>query len=106
MRQGEWAVFISDGMLDLESEHGNRIVGVYAHGANDCDIPEALEKYENDVRGWKSQGLIDAILRKKDEWHSPAGDCAIPAHQTRRLRFCVTARTSFEPATGRHSRLR
>ena len=60
--------------IEYAEKQGKRIVGVYAHGANECDIPEALEKYADDVRGWQSDGIIDAILGKKNDWERPSGE--------------------------------
>lgn len=61
---------------EIEYAHkaGKRIIGVYAQGANECDVPEALEKYADDVRGWNSDGIVDAILGKTNEWHQPSGE--------------------------------
>ncbi len=64
--------------IEYAAKQGKRIVGVYAHGANECDVPEALEKYADDVRGWQSDGIIDAILGTKSEWRDPAGDLRPP----------------------------
>ena len=60
--------------IEYAEKQGKRIVGVYAPGANECDIPEALEKYADDVRGWQSDGIIDAITGKTSEWHLPTGE--------------------------------
>ena len=60
--------------IEYAEKLGKRVVGVYAHGANDCDIPQALEKYADDVRGWQSDGIIEAIMGKTDEWHLPTGE--------------------------------
>lgn len=60
--------------IEYAEKEGKRIVGVYAQGANECDIPEALEKYADDVRGWKSEGIIDAITGKTNEWRLPSGE--------------------------------
>ena len=35
---------------------------------------EALEKYADDVRGWQSDGIVHAILGKKNEWREPSGE--------------------------------
>ena len=45
--------------IEYAEKIGKRIVGIYAHGANECDVPEALEKYADDVRGWQSDGIVD-----------------------------------------------
>jgi hypothetical protein len=44
---------------------GKTIVGVYARGANECDVSEALEKYANDVWGWQSEGIVNQTGRGK-----------------------------------------
>jgi hypothetical protein len=64
--------------IEYAEKLGKRIVGVYAHGANECDVPEALEKYADDVRGWNSAGVVDAILGKANEWHAPSGELRDP----------------------------
>ncbi len=64
--------------IEYAEKCGKRIVGIYAHGANECDVPEALEKYADDVRGWQSDGIIDAILGKTNEWHKPTGELRPP----------------------------
>ena len=64
--------------IEYAEKLGKRIVGVYAHGAAECDVPEALEKYADDVRGWQSDGIVDAILGNSNEWRSPAGELRDP----------------------------
>ena len=64
--------------IEYAAKEGKRIIGIYAQGANECDVPEALEKYADDVRGWQSEGIVDAILGKTDEWHLPSGELREP----------------------------
>lgn len=64
--------------IEYAEKLGKRIVGVYAHGANECDVPEALEKYADDVRGWNSEGVVEAIIGKTNEWHMPSGELRDP----------------------------
>ena len=64
--------------IEYAEKAGKRIVGVYAHGANECDVPEALEEYADDVRGWQSDGIVDAILGKTNEWRDPSGELRSP----------------------------
>jgi len=64
--------------IEYAEKEGKTIVGVYARGANECDIPEALEKYADDVRGWQSDGIVDAILGKTNEWRLPSGELRDP----------------------------
>jgi hypothetical protein len=64
--------------IEYANKLGKRIVGVYAQGANDCDVPDALEKYADDVRGWQSDGIVDAILGKTNDWLDPSGEPRAP----------------------------
>jgi hypothetical protein len=64
--------------IEYAEKQGKRIVGIYAHSANECDIPEALEKYADDIEGWNSDGIVDAIVGKTNEWHSPSGQIRDP----------------------------
>jgi len=74
-RESEWVNW----EIEYAAKLGNkRIVGVYARGANECDVPEALEKYADDVRGWQSDGIVDAILGKTNEWHLASGKLRDP----------------------------
>ena len=59
--------------IEYAARCGKRIVGVYAHGAAECDIPEALDEYADDIRGWQSAGVVDAILGESKEWQTPSG---------------------------------
>jgi hypothetical protein len=73
-KESEWVNW----EIEYAEKCGKRIVGAYAHGANECDCPEALEKYADDVRGWQSDGIINAILGKTNEWHKPSGELRDP----------------------------
>lgn len=54
-----------------------RIVGVWEHGAKDCDIPDALKEHGDAVVGWNGSSIIDAILGK-DGWEAPdGGPCGV-----------------------------
>ena len=64
--------------IEYAEKCGKRIVGIYAQGASEADIPEALEKYADDVRGWQSDGIVEAILGETNEWHSPSGELRDP----------------------------
>jgi hypothetical protein len=60
--------------IEYAEKLGKHIVGVYAHGANECDIPEALEKYADAMCGWNGDGVVEAIMGENNEWHGPAGE--------------------------------
>ncbi|MDR4467205.1 MAG: TIR domain-containing protein [Nitrospira sp.] len=52
--------------VNWEIEYANklnkRIVGVWAHGENECDLPAALEQYADAVVGWHGESIVDAII--------------------------------------------
>ena len=60
---------------EIEYAHKNdkRIVGVWAPGAKDVDLPKALDEYADAVVGWNSERIIDAITGEIDGWTGPDG---------------------------------
>jgi len=53
-------------------EQEKNVVGVFAQGATDVDIPEALRKYGDAAPvGWQGQRVIDAINGKYTGWDDP-----------------------------------
>jgi hypothetical protein len=64
--------------IEYAEKQGKRIVGVYAHGAGECDLPEALEKYADAMCGWNAEGLVAAIVGENNEWHGPEGELRDP----------------------------
>jgi hypothetical protein len=53
-------------------ELGKNVVGVYAHGATDADIPEELQKCgDAAVVGWQGERVVDAINGEIHDWDSP-----------------------------------
>jgi len=59
--------------IEYAQKEGKRIVGVWAQGAEEADVPESLDKYANAVVGWKADSVMDAITGKKDNWFNPDG---------------------------------
>ena len=72
----EWV----DWEIETSNRFGNRIVGVFIHGASDSDIPEALEKYGDSLVGWQSDRVIDAIEGVEDYWEDASGSIREPVH--------------------------
>jgi hypothetical protein len=83
----QWAevlvVLVSPGMresiyVDWEIEYakqlGKRIVGVWAQGGSEDDVPDALDRYADAVVGWQGQRIQDAIEGKIDNWEKSDGD--------------------------------
>ncbi len=63
--------------IDWEIEQANkqekRIVGVWAQGSKEADIPGNLKKYADAVVGWQSGRVMDAIDGKIDNCQNPDG---------------------------------
>ena len=81
-QSGTLAVYISpetkgspwvDWEIEYAHKQDKRIVGVWAHGAAGCDVPEALKKYADAVVGWTGNRIIDAINGKINGWENPDG---------------------------------
>jgi hypothetical protein len=54
-------------------ELGKNVVGVYAHGATDADIPEELQKCgDAAIVGWQGDRVVDAVNGQIRDWDSPA----------------------------------
>lgn len=53
-------------------EQGKNVIGVFAQGATDADIPDELRKYgDAAVVGWKSDRIVDAINGEITDWDDP-----------------------------------
>lgn len=62
-----------DWEIEYAHKHDKRIVGVWAHGENRCEVPEALDNFADAVVGWTGNRIIDAIGGKIDGWENPDG---------------------------------
>ena len=53
-------------------EHGKRVVGVFARGATDANIPEELGKCgDAAIVSWRGDRVVDAINGDISEWDDP-----------------------------------
>ena len=59
--------------IEYAQNNDKRIVGVWAHGESECEIPEALGKFADAVVGWTGNQLVDAINGDIDRWEDPGG---------------------------------
>ena len=71
--------------IDKAHKLGKRVVGVWAHGAKDCELPKALEDIADAVVGWNGTSIVDAINGDCDVWEKPDGskfpDRALSPHR-------------------------
>lgn len=63
--------------IECAAKLGKRIIGVWAHGENECEIPEALKEYADALVGWNGNAIIDAI-DGKDFCEKPDGGIYSP----------------------------
>ncbi len=47
--------------IEYAEKQNKRIIGIWANGDNQCEVPEALDKYAAAIVGWQSDKIIDAI---------------------------------------------
>jgi hypothetical protein len=47
--------------IEQANKQNKRIVGVYAQGGKDAEIPTALEKYASSIVGWNTDSIMAAI---------------------------------------------
>lgn len=85
---GTFLVYISPKTKDSEwvnweieyaVKQGKHIVGVWAHGSEGCELPEALKDYADAVVvGWNGPRIIDAINGKTTDIEKPDGTVINP----------------------------
>lgn len=63
--------------VDWEIRHAHqkdkRIVGVWAHGCKDCELPPALNDLADAIVGWNGTSVVDAVNGDCDVWEQPDG---------------------------------
>nr|WP_281719405.1 TIR domain-containing protein [Nitrosomonas nitrosa] len=63
--------------VNWEIEYANklekRIVGVWEQGANQCEVPEALDRLGDALVGWHGESIVDAINGTSNEWYDCEG---------------------------------
>lgn len=63
--------------IEYAAKQGKRIVGIWADGEKECELPAALNEHADALVGWSSGAIIDAI-NGKDQFETPdGGPCAI-----------------------------
>ena len=59
--------------IEYAHKRGKRIVGVWARGERDCEVPEMLDKYADAIVGWRGDRIIEAINGEMDGFENPDG---------------------------------
>ncbi|MGO4486662.1 TIR domain-containing protein [Rhizobium pisi] len=68
--------------IQKANQLGKRIVGVFARGATDADIPPAFDKYGSALVNWNSNSVMDAIEGKDNPFESAGGGQRAPVFAT------------------------
>jgi hypothetical protein len=64
--------------VEYAQKLGKRIVGIWAHGAQDSDLPQSLDDYASAVVGWHGDSIKDAICGANDNWENSSGEPRMP----------------------------
>jgi len=59
--------------IEYAKKLGKRIVGIWGHGDQGCELPEKLADYADAIVGWNSDKIVDAIEGKFNGSVDPAG---------------------------------
>ncbi len=66
-------------------EQGKNVIGVFAQGATDADVPEELGKCGDAlIVGWQGDRVVDAISGRITDWDDPEGRPRDPEWRIRR----------------------
>jgi hypothetical protein len=68
-RDSEWVSW----EIEYAENRGKRIIGVWTHGAAECDIPDALDDYADAVVGWQADRIQGAICGDINDWEQSDG---------------------------------
>jgi hypothetical protein len=73
--------------IKMAHEQGKRIIGVYAHGHMDAQLPDALKMYANNMFGWNSIDKIgEAIEGEPLPFENPNGTPSAPLFNVTRVK--------------------
>jgi hypothetical protein len=62
-----------DWEIEYAMKKGMRIVGVWTHGAAECDVPDGLAQYADAVVGWNADQIEGAINGTVNNWTGSDG---------------------------------
>ena len=68
-RLSEWV----DWEIQYAQQQGKRIVGIWARGERNCELPEALDRHADAIVGWSGESIVDAIIGASDDWYNQDG---------------------------------
>lgn len=68
--------------IETANRLGKRIVGVYARGGTEADLPAAFDRYGDALVNWNSDSLIDALSGRDSPFQKPDGVPRGQVHET------------------------
>ena len=69
-KESEWVNW----EIDYARKQGKRVIGVWAHGDAECDLPDSLNDFADAVVvGWHGPAIIAAINGDGSVWEKPDG---------------------------------
>lgn len=69
-KDSEWVEF----EINEAQRLGKRIVGVWALGEKDCELPQGLVDYRDALAGWNGENIVDAIVGNSNDSYGPTGE--------------------------------
>lgn len=61
-----------DWEIEYAEKQGKKIIGVWAPGAEGCEVPEPLEQHADSIVSWNADKVMDA-LEGQTQWEQPDG---------------------------------
>ncbi len=59
--------------IEYALEQDKRLVGVWAWGDSECEVPELIDKHANAIVGWNGESIVDAITGESNESYGQTG---------------------------------
>ncbi len=78
--QSKWV----DYEIQQANKQGKRIVGIYARGEQDAELPESLEKYASSIVAWNTTSIREAIDDGEVRFETPDGNIRPPTNEVAR----------------------
>ena len=71
-KASEWVTW----EIEYAKKQGKRIVGIWGHGDQGCEVPSALAEYHDALVGWNSDRIVEAIEGTYNDTTMPNGQAA------------------------------
>lgn len=64
--------------IEQANRQGKRIVGIYARGSTEADVPPSFQEYGSALVGWNTESIISAIDGGQNVFQKPDGTDRAP----------------------------